>query len=480
MNSVRSRKDRRGLVVSMGVMAGVLAMTMVCSVHAANRLWDNDSGDNLWNTAANWDGNTAIVSGDSLYFPDTRTGIMTNNVTSYGPLYLVFSNDYTVAGSEQISFDNGDKIILAGSAANVILDCDLYFANTVTITVPGGATLHMNGVVGGNTNPTLMDGGGTIRLTNVLNTQDRALNLMNIELEYADVAALGDAFTIKLGNWNAGITSCRLTYTGSGSATNSRPIQYGGAGEGQKLTIVNDSSGHGDLDLTGALSFTDKSNGEVIIAEFCGDSTGTTTVSGNFADHSSDGVDAITAIRLDSSGTLRLMGDSTYTSWTDIDAGTLLVNGTTASNGAYTVKSGGTLGGTGTVSGATTVLAGGKLSPGDGGAGTLTFTNTLDISGLATNDSGDLLYDLGETCDKIVLTSQALTIGSDELGASDFTFTGSISEDIVLIETAQSISGTLDPDDLRAAGGEIIAISDDGTDIVLLGAPPAGTVICIQ
>ncbi len=61
--------------------------------------------------------------------------------------------------------------------------------------------------------------------------------------------------------------------------------------------------------------------------------------------------------------TWTLNGTSTYTGATQVNAGTLLVNGSLAST-AITVNAGGTLGGTGTL-GNTTVNSGGTLSPGN-------------------------------------------------------------------------------------------------------------------
>ena len=79
--------------------------------------------------------------------------------------------------------------------------------------------------------------------------------------------------------------------------------------------------------------------------------------------------------------TLTLAGNSTYTGKTDIDAGTLLVNGTHTGGGAYTVN-GGTLGGTGTISASVNVGAA-TLSPG-ASIGTLT-TGALTLGGASNS-----------------------------------------------------------------------------------------------
>ncbi|MBR1274964.1 autotransporter domain-containing protein [Bradyrhizobium sp. AUGA SZCCT0283] len=75
-------------------------------------------------------------------------------------------------------------------------------------------------------------------------------------------------------------------------------------------------------------------------------------------------------------GALNLTGNSSaFTGTTTVDAGLLAVNGSLA-NSAVTVASGATLAGTGTV-GTTTLNAGGTLSPGNGGIGTLSVQGNL-------------------------------------------------------------------------------------------------------
>ncbi|MCX5653831.1 MAG: autotransporter-associated beta strand repeat-containing protein, partial [Planctomycetota bacterium] len=86
------------------------------------------------------------------------------------------------------------------------------------------------------------------------------------------------------------------------------------------------------------------------------------------------------------SGTMVIQGIASYTGNTNVNAGTLLVNGTHTGGDNYTVSGTGTLGGTGAITLAAgktvTVQSGGTLAPG-ASVGTLTINNnmTLDKGG---------------------------------------------------------------------------------------------------
>ena len=80
------------------------------------------------------------------------------------------------------------------------------------------------------------------------------------------------------------------------------------------------------------------------------------------------------------SGILTLSGTSTYTGTTDVDAGTLLVTGSTTSD--TTVANLATLSGDGTIDGSVTVSAGGTLTPGDA----VGILNTGDLTLAAGSD----------------------------------------------------------------------------------------------
>lgn len=78
------------------------------------------------------------------------------------------------------------------------------------------------------------------------------------------------------------------------------------------------------------------------------------------------------------SGVLHFTGNHVYSGATNINAGTLQVNGSIA-NSATTVNNGGTIGGSGTV-GNLIVNSGGTAAPGDAAIGTLTVRNNVTLN----------------------------------------------------------------------------------------------------
>jgi autotransporter-associated beta strand protein len=115
-----------------------------------------------------------------------------------------------------------------------------------------------------------------------------------------------------------------------------------------------------------------------------------TTVSGAVSDCGPTGHDcagsitssfALGSLLKVGTGTLTLAGINTYTGTTDVNAGTLSVNGSIASSSLTTVNAGGTLGGNGVVG--NTTINGGRLAPGNS-IGLLTVHGNLLFTAAAS------------------------------------------------------------------------------------------------
>ena len=100
------------------------------------------------------------------------------------------------------------------------------------------------------------------------------------------------------------------------------------------------------------------------------------------------GPDGLTPLTVNktTSGTLTLAESNTWTGATNVNAGTLRVNGTLGGTSGVAVNTGGTLGGTGTINSAANVNAGGTLAPGNS-IGTLTLgTANLTLNATSISD----------------------------------------------------------------------------------------------
>ena len=246
---------------------------------------------------------------------------------------------------------------------------------------------------------------------------------------------------------NGGAADAELTVGDSAGPTTFDGVIQDGSGGGTLSLNVRDGGSSG-LTLTGVNTFTGDiiaRNQAQLIIEGAGQLGGgnyagniTLNQNGQFeyassADQILSGViddDASEAdgqpndVIMSGSGTLTLTGNSTYEGPTTVSDGTLLINGDNSSAIGDVNVTGGTLGGTGIIGGATTVNAGGNLSAGDGGIGTLTFNQTVDVSG-ATAAAG-LLFDLGASGvgDTISMTGSELDIGTFDLNSFTFTNAG--------------------------------------------------------
>lgn len=124
-----------------------------------------------------------------------------------------------------------------------------------------------------------------------------------------------------------------------------------------------------------------------------------------------------------------------------VTAGTLILNGTKSTSNAVNVNSGGTFGGNSTsMAGLFTLNAGGAISPGDGGIGTLTATN-LTWNGEASGTFAQMKFELGNvgSSDRLSLGSGILAKGTGTIFTFDFLGTGAAANTYTLLTFGSSI-----------------------------------------
>jgi autotransporter-associated beta strand protein len=199
-------------------------------------------------------------------------------------------------------------------------------------------------------------------------------------------SALGTNGTIQLGD----TTSVGgIRWVGTADETTNKVIDF-------KSTTSTSSGGTITANATGlTLTFTSNTTAS-------GNGNKTFTLRGdgniNFNGVIANGANATISLTKSDTGIVTLGAANTYTGNTLVNAGTLLVNGSTSANSTVIVSSGATLGGSGIING--TMLANGTLSPGT--AATLTLGSTLNLG-----SGSNVALTLGSTSSKIAFASAA-------------------------------------------------------------------------
>jgi autotransporter-associated beta strand protein len=237
--------------------------------------------------------------------------------------------------------------------------------NVLGVRVSGGSSniLTFTGTGSSYTGATILGGGANLRVSKL----DNGGNASGVG------ASTNAAANLVIGQ------SSSLTYTGSGDSTD-RLMTLGPTGAFSVIgpAIINTGTGALSFTNTGAVAFTGALPPFTTQNFTLG---GTNTGSNTFAPVIGDNGASATSFIKSGTGTWVLSGANSYTGATDVNGGTLLVNGNqSAATGAVTVKNTATLGGSGTLGGAVTVQAGGKLAPGTSPGqltvGSLTLTST--------------------------------------------------------------------------------------------------------
>ncbi|MBV9457255.1 MAG: autotransporter domain-containing protein [Bradyrhizobium sp.] len=277
-----------------------------------------------------------------------------------------------------------------------------------------------------------------------------------------------------------------ITFT-NGSIVLAAPNTYSGAttvtGTGI-LTVFNPAalSPHSDFTVNGFLGLNGFSN---TIQSLSGSGTvqngaataatltiappsGITTFSGTLKDGGSGPLSLV----LSGGGTQILSGNNTYTGPTTINAGTLLVNGSTSSS-ATSVNANGVLLGTGKL-GATQVNAGGTLAPGDG-----TPATSMTLASLALQSGAQYLVQVNPATSSFANVTGNASLGGATVHANFAS--GIYVEKRYMILGAGSVTGNFDPTVVSSnlPSGFQTSLSYDPThaylDLSLVFLPPPGS-----
>jgi autotransporter-associated beta strand protein len=327
---------------------------------------------------------------------------------------------------------------------------------TTAISIPAASTLTLGGDINfvnqtatpDNAFPVVIAGPGTIDLGGgVRNITIQANNNGSGDIQVG--APLINGGINYTGNPTPGGTVARLalnavgsTYSGA-TTVNRGELRAGAASAFSPNSVLTLNAG------TGNTATANLNGNNQTVGGLAGTSAGTNQVTlgaGNLTvDQASNtqfnGVISGTGQLIKSgAGTLDLTGTNTYTGATTVNAGALLVNGSTAAGSAVTVN-GGTLGGSGTVNGTLTVNSGGTVAPGNS-PGILTVNNNVTFAS-GSNFSVELNGTTAGTDYDQLTVNGTVDLGSSNLLLS-LGFAPSVSDLFFVVnnDLAEAITGT--------------------------------------
>jgi outer membrane autotransporter protein len=303
----------------------------------------------------------------------------------------------TVAAASGTTFSlslvnlNGDAVFGSGSDNGIVEIGNSAFTNAGASLRVGAGTLRAQGGTGGLSTltstiaSTTVDAGTTLDYSGAAGNSGTIKNLQGA----GDVKNDGGTTTVQAGGFSGRITgSTNLSKSTSGTLILSGANDYNGTTSIAAGTVQVGNGGTTGQLGTGAISNT------ATLAFSRGDNISVAnTLTGNGT------LNKLGAGKLLYTGT-----GSGYTGTTNVNAGTLSVNGSLG--GTLNVNSGGTLGGNGTV-GTLNVLSGGVLAPGNS-------IGTLTVTGNVTFNTGSIYRvetDAAGNADRVNATGQVIVNG---------------------------------------------------------------------
>lgn len=320
-----------------------------------------DGGTTLNSGILNFKNASAIGTG-TLTFGATGTSI---DNTSGGALTLANNNPFAV---RSFTFLGTDDLFLGAGNMDLLSD---------TVITVNAKNLVFAGDIQASVRRLEKRGSGTFTLTSINNAHTGRTTITAGVLEVSKMSNGGvnsslGAQTNAAGSLVFGSAAAVLRYVGNTNSSTNRSFTLS-SGVGGGATIQ--SSGLGDLTFTsGTLAY--GTTNQTRILTLGGTNTGNNTFSRTIANNGT-GLTSLT--KNDSGRWLITATNNTYTGPTNINAGSLIVNGNIAAGGSVFVANGATLGGSGTIAAATTIQSGASHSPGNG-VGTQTFSGNLTYS----------------------------------------------------------------------------------------------------
>lgn len=428
-----------------GIISGTanLTMTRLGSSNAIVVL----NGNNTYTGKTVLDSSTVVVSSlNSVVGRSASSSLGAPTTVANGTISMSagFTSTLRYVGTGETT----DRVIEIASNAGAVLDQSgsglLKFTSALSNSGTGNRTLTLTGTtagtgefagaianIGSGTNVGVTkNGSGTWRLSGTGNTYAGTTSVAGGVLEVVKLSDAGVASSIGLGaGTSLTFSSGTLRYIGTGDSTN-RAFQIGAAG----ATL--DASGSGAVSFTRTTAPTYGTGGVAISIGLTGTNMGLNTYAAN---QNNNGV-GLVSVTKSGVGTWVMTGSNTFTGSTTVNAGTLLLNGSSVS--AVTVN-GGVFGGTGTITNSVTVGGSGTLAPGNSpgimNSGTLSLAGATSTIAMEISGTGVGQYD------QINVTGGVNLDGNGKIEVTMLSFVPQPSEYYFLIlnDGGDAISGTL-------------------------------------
>ena len=413
----------------------------------------------------NLNGGTLAANGASTNF----LSVTTANVRNGGA--VINSNGFDVTVNQAlvhstISGDNATDggLTKLGAGTLTLTGANTYTGQTTvnagTLALGGGGRLYNNGTTAG---AVVVNNGGTLRLDGTDTFGDASAQTpVSFTVNAGGILTDGNTFnTLNAVTLNGGTILANGRDDGIGAYVLAGTVTATGTTP-SNLTAARDQ-GYVRLGANGA-------NGTTASATFnVTDATGRLNVNAGLTNN----FNSAGGLIKNGAGTLALNGSSDYTGPTQVNAGTLLVNGSTAAGTTITLATGATLGGAGTVNGAVNFGANAILAPGGtGGTGILTLGSGLSLTNTSTFAAELNGATAGTGYDRVaVLGNVALNGATLRLTLG---YTPTPGDRLILLDNdgTDSIAGTF----AGLANGSIINVNGSTAQIYYTGDTATGTI----